>query len=45
MWCLRNEKENQLEAKMSDLEEKAKAGQQQKQIYEWKTTQLKDEYK
>jgi hypothetical protein len=45
MWGLRHDKEEQLETRISELEEAAEAGRKQKQNYEWKTTQLKDEYR
>jgi len=45
MWELRHDKEEQLETRISELEEAAEAGQKQKQKYQWKTTQLNDEYR
>jgi chromosome segregation ATPase len=44
MWELRHDKEEQLKARISELQEAAEAGQKQKQTYDWKTTELKDEY-
>jgi chromosome segregation ATPase len=44
MWELRHDKEEQLETRISELEEAAEAGQKQKQKYQRKTTQLNDEY-